>query len=41
MARTIANSAYKVTFGRRKSGKAKKSRGPKEKRVSTYRSQGR
>ena len=41
MARTIANSAYKVNFGRRKSGKAKKSRGPKEKRVSTYRSQGR
>ena len=31
----------KVTFGKRKGGKAKKSRGPKEKRVSKYRSQGR
>ncbi len=31
----------KVTFGKRKGRKAKKSRGPKEKRVSKYRSQGR
>jgi hypothetical protein len=31
----------KTSFGRRKSGKAKKSKGPKEKNVSKYRSQGR
>lgn len=41
MAKVLNNSSYKVTFGRRKSGKAKKSRGPKDKLVSKYRSQGR
>lgn len=30
----------KVTFGTRKSGKAKKSSGPKDKKVSKYRGQG-
>jgi hypothetical protein len=32
--------ARKVTFGRRKGGKATKSRGPKAKKVSKYRGQG-
>lgn len=31
----------KVSFGKRKNGKAKKSSGPKDKKVSTYRKQGR
>ena len=31
----------KVTFGKRKGGKPKKSRGPKDKPVSKYRGQGR
>jgi len=31
----------KINFGRRKGGKARKSRGPKDKKVSKYRSQGR
>lgn len=30
----------KVTFGKRKKGKAQKSRGPKDKSVSKYRGQG-
>lgn len=30
----------KVTFGKRKKGKAQKSRGPKDKPVSKYRGQG-
>lgn len=34
------NQANKVTFGKRKGGKAKKGRGPKEKRTSKYRGQG-
>ena len=34
------NDAKKVTFGRRKGGKAAKSRGPKDKPVSKYRGQG-
>jgi hypothetical protein len=33
--------ARKVTFGKRKGGKAAKSRGPKDKSVSRYRGQGR
>jgi hypothetical protein len=33
--------ANKVSFGKRKGGKAKKSKGPKDKNVSKYRSQGR
>ena len=35
----ITNS-NKLTFGKRKGGKAKKSRGPKQKRISKYRGQG-
>lgn len=31
----------KITFGKRKGGKAKKSSGPKERKVSKYRGQGR
>lgn len=31
----------KVTFGKRKGGKAAKSRGPKDKKVSKYQGQGR
>jgi hypothetical protein len=34
------NNVRKVTFGIRKSGKAKKLRGPKDKKVSKYRGQG-
>ncbi len=40
MAKTTGDSR-KTTFGKRKGGKAKKSKGPKEKNVSKYRSQGR
>lgn len=40
MAKAISNS-NKVVFGRRKGGKAAKSRGPKLKKVSAYRGQGR
>ena len=40
MAKSIGN-ATKLTFGKRKGGKAKKSSGPKDKRVSKYRAQGR
>ena len=36
-----AVNSNKMTFGKRKCGKAKKSQGPKEKNVSKYRSQGR
>ncbi len=36
-----ADSARKITFGRRKGGKAAKSRGPKDKAVSRYQGQGR
>ena len=39
MAKTIGNSE-KLTFGKRKSGKAKKHKSPKEKSVSKYRGQG-
>jgi hypothetical protein len=39
MAKSLGNS-IKVSFGKRKSGKAKKSKGPKEKNVSKYRGQG-
>lgn len=34
---TIAN---KVSFGKRKGGKAKKSKGPKDKPISKYKGQG-
>lgn len=40
MAKTKSDSR-KITFGKRKGGKAKKSRGPKDKAVSKYRGQGR
>lgn len=36
-----ANFGMKISFGVRKGGKHKKSRGPKEKLVSKYRGQGR
>jgi hypothetical protein len=36
-----AKEARKITFGTRKGGKAAKSRGPKDKKVSKYRGQGR
>jgi hypothetical protein len=36
----ILNST-KLTFGKRKGGKAKKSNGPKSKQVSKYKGQGR
>jgi hypothetical protein len=39
MAKATANS-QKLTFGKRKGGKAKKSKGPKDKLVSKYRGQG-
>lgn len=34
------NDARKITFGKRKGGKARKSSGPKDKSVSKYRGQG-
>lgn len=34
------SEAKKITFGRRKGGKAAKSRGPKDKKVSKYQGQG-
>lgn len=40
MARALS-SAVKITFGKRKGGKAKKGHGPKEKATSKYRGQGR
>jgi hypothetical protein len=43
MAKSIKSSASsaKISFGKRKGGKAKKSSGPKDKSVSAYRAQGR
>lgn len=35
------SSIRKITFGKRKGGKARKSSGPKDKSVSKYRGQGR
>jgi hypothetical protein len=37
----LSSDNRKTTFGRRKGGKATKSRGPKKKAVSKYRGQGR
>jgi hypothetical protein len=34
------SASIKTTFGKRKGGKARKGRGPKDKRVSKYRGQG-
>lgn len=39
MAKALANS-NKISFGKRKTGKYKKSSGPKDKSVSKYRAQG-
>jgi hypothetical protein len=36
-----SGSNNKVTFGKRKGGKAAKSKGPKAKKISKYRGQGR
>jgi hypothetical protein len=36
-----SGSNNKVTFGKRKGGKATKSKGPKDKKISKYRGQGR
>jgi hypothetical protein len=41
MAKVKSADSRKITFGTRKGGKAAKSRGPKDKAVSKYRSQGR
>lgn len=41
MAKTKSTSSNKVSFGRRKVGKAQKRRGPKDKPISKYRKQGR
>jgi len=35
-----SGEARKISFGKRKGGKAKKSSGPKDKKVSKYRGQG-
>lgn len=35
-----SGEARKVNFGKRKEGKAKKSKGPKDKKVSVYKGQG-
>lgn len=40
MAKTKSVDSRKVTFGKRRKGKAQKSRGPKDKPVSKYRGQG-
>jgi hypothetical protein len=40
MAKSTNSSDRKVTFGERRKGKAKKSRGPKEKAVKKYKGQG-
>lgn len=41
MAKGKSTSNNKVNFGKRKGGKSQKTRGPKDKPVSKYRSQGR
>lgn len=41
MAKLKSADSKKITFGKRKGGKAAKSRGPKCKKVSQYRGQGR
>lgn len=38
MAKTI--SSNKLSFGKRKGGKARKSKGPKDKNISKYKGQG-
>ena len=41
MAKATRGEARKVSFGKRKGGKAQKFKGPKDKSVSKYRGQGR
>jgi len=41
MAKTKSADSRKISFGRRKGGKAAKSRGPKDKKLSRYVGQGR
>jgi hypothetical protein len=41
MAKGKGGESRKVTFGKRRSGKAQKRRGPKDKKVSKYQGQGR
>jgi hypothetical protein len=38
--RTKKENTNKITFGKRKSGKLRKRKGPKDKKVSKYRGQG-
>jgi hypothetical protein len=40
MAKVKSTDSKKTTFGKRKGGKAQKSKGPKDKSVSKYRGQG-
>lgn len=40
MAKKSSGESVKVNFGKRKCGRAKKSKGPKDKPVSKYRGQG-
>ncbi len=40
MAKVKSADSRKITFGKRKKGKAQKSKGPKDKPVSKYRGQG-
>lgn len=37
----ILSGSVKTTFGKRKGGKPRKSKGPKDKKVSKYKGQGR
>jgi hypothetical protein len=41
MAKSKSTDSRKISFGRRKGGKAAKSKGPKAKKVSKYQGQGR
>ena len=41
MAKGKSVNSMKTTFGKRKGGKATKSKGPKDKKISKYRGQGR
>ncbi len=41
MAKVKSADSRKISFGKRKKGKAAKSKGPKDKKISKYRGQGR
>lgn len=41
MGKGKGGESFKITFGKRKKGRSAKSQGPKQKRVSKYRGQGR